>query len=174
MQKNRNRGEGRRVASIGFLPLNNKKLYLIVFGVLFGIGSTTLSHSIYGNTMMDVSKNSTANRQVQYSTMDENIVDLKVSERNNNFVWTSMNGQVNPDLDLKSGTRYTFQVESMDNNNISHQLIIQTESGKQLTKSDVISNDKTDDFSFTFSEKGKYQYHCQYHPNTMHGNIIVS
>jgi plastocyanin len=106
--------------------------------------------------------------------MDENIVDLKVSERNNNFVWTSMNGQVNPDLDLKSGTRYTFQVESMDNNNISHQLIIQTESGKQLTKSDVISNDKTDDFSFTFSEKGKYQYHCQYHPNTMHGNIIVS
>ena len=174
MQKNRNRGEGRRVASIGFLPLNNKKLYLIVFGVLFGIGSPTLSHSTYGNTMMDVSKNSTANTQVQYSTMDENIVDLKVSERNNNFVWTSMNGQVNPDLDLKSGTRYTFQVESMDNNNISYQLIIQTESGKQLTKSDVISNDKTDDFSFTFSEKGKYQYHCQYHPNTMHGNIIVS
>jgi plastocyanin len=174
LQKNRNRGEGRRVASIGFLPLNNKKLYFIVFGVLFGIGSTTLSHSTYGNTMMDVSKNSTANTQIQYSTMDENIVDLKVSERNNNFVWTSMNGQVNPDLDLKSGTHYTFQVESMDNNNISHQLIIQTESGKQLTKSDVISNDKTDDFSFTFSEKGKYQYHCQYHPNTMHGNIIVS
>ena len=175
MQKNRNRGEGRRVASIGFLPFNNKKLYyFIVFGLLFGIGSTTLSHSAYGNTMMDVSKNSMANTQVQYPTMDENIVDLKVSERNNNFVWTSMNGQVNPNLDLKSGTRYTFQVESMDNNNISHQLVIQTESGKQLTKSDVITNDKTDDFSFTFSEKGKYQYHCQYHPNTMHGNIIVS
>jgi Cupredoxin-like domain len=175
LEKNSNRGEG-RVASIGFLPLNNKKLYFIVFGLLFSIGSTTLSHSIYGNRMMDVSKkNSMANTKVQYSTMDENIVDLKVSERNNNFVWTSMNGQVNPDLDLKSETRYTFQIESMENNNIiSHQLIIQTEGGKQLTKSDVISNDKTDDFPFTFSETGKYQYHCQYHPNTMHGNIIVS
>jgi hypothetical protein len=93
VQKNRNRREGRRVASIGFLPFNNKKLYyFIVFGLLFCIGSTTLSHSAYGNTMMDVSKNSMANTQVQYPTMDENIVDLKVSERNNNFVWTSMNG----------------------------------------------------------------------------------
>jgi hypothetical protein len=69
---------------------------------------------------MYVSKKSIRNAQVQYSTMDENIVDLKVSERNNNnFVWTSMNGQVNPDLELKSGTPYTIQVESMDNNNIS-------------------------------------------------------
>ena len=172
MEKNQNREV--RVASIGFLPLNNKKLYFIVFGLLFGIGSTTLLHSISGKTKVDVSKNSMANTKVQYSATDENIVDLKVSELNNNFVWTSMNGQVNPDLDLKSETRYTFQVESMENNNISHQLIIQTEGGKQLTKSDAISNDKTDDFPFTFSEKGKYQYHCQYHPNTMHGNIIVS
>ena len=76
-------------------------------------------HSIYGNTMY-VSKKSIRNAQVLYFTMDENIVDLKVSERNNNnFVWTSMNGQVNPDLELKSGTPYTIQVESMDNNNIS-------------------------------------------------------
>jgi plastocyanin len=174
LEKYRNRAE-RSLTSIGFLFLNKKKFYSIVFGLLFSVGTTTLSHSIYGNTMMvDVSKNSMANTQVQFSTMDENIVDLKVSERNGNFVWTSMNGKVNPDLDLKSGTRYTFQIESMDNNNIAHQLIIQTESGKQLIQSDVISNDKTDDLPFTFSEKGKYQYHCQYHPNTMHGNIIVS
>jgi len=146
----------------------------MVFGLLFAIGATTLLPSIYGNTTTDVLKNSMPNTNTQYLTFDENIVDLKVSERNGNFVWTSINGQANPDLDLKSGTRYTFQVESMENNNVAHQLIIQTESGKQLTKSDVISNDNTDDFPFTFSEKGKYQYHCQYHPNTMHGNIIVS
>jgi plastocyanin len=172
LEKNRNRAG--RVTSIGFVPLNKKKFYFIAVGLLFGMGATTLSHSIYGNPMMDVSKNSMTNTQIQYSTMDENIVDLKVSERNGNFVWTSINGQPNPELDLKSGTRYTFQVESMENNNVPHQLIIQTESGKQLTKSNVMSNDKTDDFPFTFSEKGKYQYHCQYHPNTMHGNIIVS
>ncbi len=146
----------------------------MVFGLLFAIGATTVLHSIYGNTTTDVLKNSMPNTNTQYLTFDENIVDLKVSERNGNFVWTSINGQANPDLDLKSGTRYIFQIESMENNNVAHQLIIQTEGGKQLTKSDVISNDNTDDFPFTFSEKGKYQYHCQYHPNTMHGNIIVS
>jgi plastocyanin len=89
-------------------------------------------------------------------------------------VWTSVNGEVNPELDLKSGTHYTIQIESMDNNNVNHQLIIQTENGKQLTKSAEISNGKTDDFPFTFSDKGKFQYHCQYHPETMHGNIVVS
>ena len=146
----------------------------MAFGLLFAIGANILLPSIYGNTTTHILKNSMTNTHTQYLTFDENIVDLKVSERNGNFVWTSINGQANPDLDLKSGTRYTFQVESMENNNVAHQLIIQTEGGKQLTKSDVISNDKTDDFSFTFSEKGNYQYHCQYHPNTMHGNIIVS
>jgi len=88
-------------------------------------------------------------------------------------VWTSVNGQVNPTLNLKPGTDYTIQVESMDNN-ITHQLIIQNESGKQLTKSDEISNGQTDDFTFTFRDIGVYQYHCQYHPEIMHGNIFVS
>jgi hypothetical protein len=167
--------ERRRGNSIAFLNLNNKKINIMIFVLLSSIGSSTLLlHSTYGNTIMDVSKNSLTNPHVRYSTMDENIVDLKVSERNNNFVWTSMNGQVNPDLELKSGIPYTIQVESMDNNNIAHQLIIQTESGKQVTKSDEISNGKTDDFLFTFIEIGKYQYHCQYHPKTMYGNIIVS
>jgi plastocyanin len=169
LEKNRNRKGGRK--SIGF-PSLNKNFNLILFVFLSGIGSTTILHSGYGNAI-DASEKNIKNVQLQDSTVNENIVDLKVSERNNNFVWTSVNGQVNPELDLKSGTDYTIQVESMDNN-ISHQLIIQTESGKQLTKSDEISNGKTDDFRFTFSEKGKYQYHCQYHPETMHGNIVVS
>jgi plastocyanin len=88
-------------------------------------------------------------------------------------VWTSVNGQVNPKLNIKSGIDHTIQVESMDNN-ITHQLIIQNEFGQQLTKSDEISNGQTDDFTFTFKDIGKYQHHCQYHPETMHGNLIVS
>jgi hypothetical protein len=99
----------RRVNSIAFLNLNKKKINIIIFVLLSSIGSSTLLlHSIYGNKIMDVSKNSLTNVQVRYSTMDENIVDLKVSERNNNFVWTSMNGQINPDLELKSGIPYTI------------------------------------------------------------------
>jgi plastocyanin len=42
-------------------------------------------------------------------------------------------------------------------------------------KSVEISNCETDDFPFTFSNIGKYQYHCQcHHPETMHRNIVVA
>jgi hypothetical protein len=139
---------------------------------MIGIGLITILNSDDSNVIM-VSEKNIANAQLENSTSSQNIVDLKLSERNNNFVWTSVNGQVNPTLNLKSSTDYTIQVESMDNN-ITHQLIIQNESGKQLTKSDGISNGQTDDFTFTFRDIGKYQYHCQYHPETMHGNIVVS
>ncbi len=139
---------------------------------MIGIGLITILNSDDSNVIM-VSEKNIANAQLENSTSSQNIVDLKLSELNNNFVWTSVNGQVNPTLNLKSGTDYTIQVESMDNN-ITHQLIIQNESGKQLTKSDEISNGQTDDFTFTFRDIGKYQYHCQYHPETMHGNIVVS
>ena len=161
MKKNRNRKE------------KSKLINLMLFILLCCIGTVTILNSIYGNMIIDRLGKNIANAQLESLTESSNIVDLKVSERNNNFVWTSANGQVNPEIDLKAGTHYTIQIESMDNN-IHHRLIIQDESGKQLAKSIEISNGQTDDFPFTFSNKGKYQYHCQYHPETMHGNIVVS
>jgi len=167
MEKNR---DGRKNL-IGFLSLA-KNITPILVTSLIGIGLITLLNSDDIN-LITLSEKNIAHAQLDDYTASQNIVDLKVAERNNNFVWTSVNGQVNPTLNLKSGIDYTIQVESMDNN-ITHQLIIQNESGKQLTKSDEISNGQTDDFTFTFKDIGKYQYHCEYHPETMHGNIVVS
>ena len=167
MEKNRNEGKN----LIGFLSLA-KNITLLLVTSLIGIGLITILNSENIN-LITLSEKNIAHAQLDDYTASQNIVDLKVAERNNNFVWTSVNGQVNPTLNLKSGTDYTIQVESMDNN-ITHQLIIQNESGKQLTKSDEISNGQTDDFTFTFKDIGKYQYHCEYHPETMHGNIVVS
>lgn len=161
MKKNRNRKE------------KSKLINLMLFILLCCIGTVTILNSINGNMIIDRLEKNIANAQLESLTESSNIVDLKVSEQNNNFVWTSANGQVNPEIDLKLDTHYTIQIESMDNN-IHHQLIIQDETGKQLAKSTEISNGQTDDFQFTFSNKGKYQYHCQYHPETMHGNIVVS
>jgi plastocyanin len=154
------------------ISIFGKNITPILVTSLIGIGLITILNSDDIN-IITVSEKNVAHAQLEDSTASQNIVDLKVSERNNNFVWTSVNGQANPTLNLKSGIDYTIQVESMDNN-ITHQLIIQNESGKQLTKSDEISNGQTDDFTFTFRDIGKYQYHCQYHPETMHGNLVVS
>ncbi len=60
------------------------------------------------------------------------------------------------------------------NNNIYHRLILPDESGKQLANSIEISNGIASDFPFTFTNGGKYQYQCQIHPASMHGNIVVS
>ena len=167
MEKNR---DGRKNL-IGFLSLA-KNITPILVTSLIGIGLITLLNSDDIN-LITLSEKNIAHAQLDDYTASQNIIDLKVAERNNNFVWISVNGQVNPTLNLKSGIDYTIQVEIMDNN-ITHQLIIQNESGKQLTKSDEISNGQTDDFTFTFKDIGKYQYHCEYHPETMHGNIVVS
>jgi hypothetical protein len=107
MEKNRN---GRKNL-IGFLSLA-KNITLIIITSLIGIGLITILNSDDTNIITASGKN-IANAQLEDSTSSQNIVDLKVSERNNNFVWTSVNGQVNSTLNLKSGTDYTIQVECM-------------------------------------------------------------
>lgn len=153
---------------------SNKKIFLLLFILLGSLEIIIILNSIDGNIINGLIEKNIANAQLLDSSIaNPNIIDLKVSERNNNFLWTSANGQVNPELDLKAGVHYMIQLESMYNN-IPHQLIIQDESGKQLAKSIEISNGQTDDFPFSFSNIGKYQYYCQFHPKTMHGNIVVS
>ena len=128
--------------------------------------------NLKGNLIIDILEKNITNAQLASSITDSNIIDLKASERHNNYVWTSGNSQVNRQLDLKSRNDYTFQIDNRDNNN-SYQLIIQDENGKQLAKSTTISNGGTDDIHFKFTNNGKYQYHCKYHPTTMHGGIVV-
>jgi plastocyanin len=170
LEQNRNKKD----KSTKLFLFSTKNINILLFVLLCCIGIFAIFSSHYGNLIVGgISEKNIANAQSASSTESSNIVDLKVSERNNNYVWTSANGQVNPQLNLKSDKDYTIQVESRDNN-VSHQLILQDQSGKQLAKSIVISNGITDDFPFTFSNIGKYQYHCQYHPATMHGDIVVS
>lgn len=135
MKKNRTRkGKSK---SIVFLVSNNN-INLILFVLLRILGTITIFNSIDGNIIRGVLGKNIANTQLVDSTASQHIVELEVSERNNNFVWMSANGQVNPEINLKSGTDYTIQIDSM-NNNISYQLVIQDENGKQLAKSVEIS-----------------------------------
>ena len=145
---------------------------MILFVLMVCIGLFAAFYAVNGN-LIDISEKNLANAQVESSTESSNIVDLKVTERNNNYVWISADDQINPQLDLKVNKKYIIQVESM-NNNIHHRLIIQDKNGKQLAKSIEILNGATDDFPFAFNSNGKYQYHCKYHPESMHGDIIVS
>ncbi|HJT83426.1 MAG TPA: cupredoxin domain-containing protein [Nitrososphaeraceae archaeon] len=145
---------------------------MILCVLMICIGLFAVFYTINGN-LIDTSEKNFANAQIESSAESSNIIDLKATERNNHYVWITADDQINPQLDLKLNKEYIIQIESM-NNNIPHQLIIQDKNGKQLAKSIEISNGATDDFPFTFTSSGKYQYHCQYHPESMYGDIIVS
>ena len=170
---NNNNNNNKEYKSLLFL-FSSRNFALMLFALMSCIILFSLFCSTNGNLIvLNTPEKNTANAQVK-STENSNIIDLKVSERNNNYVWTSDNSKVNPQLDLKLGKEYIFQIESMTDNNTPHQLIIQDEHGKQLAKSTIVSNGNTDDFPFKFTKSGNYQYHCQYHPSSMHGNIVVS
>ena len=92
MEKNRNGGKN----LIGFLSLA-KNITPILVTSLIGIGLITILNSDDIN-IITVSEKNVAHAQLEDSTASQNIVDLKVSERNNNFVWTSVNGQAKPTI----------------------------------------------------------------------------
>jgi plastocyanin len=150
-----------------------KTFVIVLFAALTTLMANIAVNFDNGNGILMMPGIPTANAQ-QSTSGESGIVDLKVSERNGNFVWESGDNKVNPQINMKANAVYSIQLESMDGNNIEHQLVIQTKDGKELVKSAEISNGETDDFSFTPKTIGTYEYHCEYHPQTMKGTIIVS
>lgn len=73
---------------------------MILFVLMVCIGLFAAFYAVNGN-LIDISEKNLANAQVESSTESSNIVDLKVTERNNNYVWISADDQINPQLDLK-------------------------------------------------------------------------
>jgi len=150
-----------------------KTFVFVLFAALTALMSNIAVNFDNGNGILMMPGIPPANAQ-QPTSAESGIIDLKVSERNGNFVWESGDNMVNPQINMKVNGVYSIQLESMDGNKIEHQLVIQTNDGKELLKSAEISNGETDDFSFTPKTMGTYEYHCKYHPETMKGSIIVS
>ncbi len=61
---------------------------MMIFILLSFIGVFVIFSSLYGNLIISISEKNIANAQLASSTETSNIVDLKVSERHNNYVWT--------------------------------------------------------------------------------------
>ena len=150
-----------------------KTFVFVLFAALTTLMANIAVNFDNGNGILMMPGILPANAQ-QPTSAESGVIDLKVSERNGNFVWESGDNKVNPQISIKANSVYSIQLESMNGNNIEHQLVIQTNDGRELLKSAEISNGETDDLSFTPKTIGTYEYHCKYHPETMKGTIIVS
>jgi len=76
----------------------------------------------------------------------------------------------NPELNLKANSNNTIIIQNPTN--AKHELIIDSQ-GKELATSGDIEPGSSGQLSFRPNSTGTFEYHCEYHPETMKGIISV-
>jgi plastocyanin len=80
-------------------------------------------------------------------------------------------GSENPELSLKANTNNTIQIQNPTD--AEHELIIESQ-GNEVATSGDISPGSSGQLSFRPNSTGVFEYHCEYHPETMKGTISVT
>ena len=112
------------------------------------------------------SKDSSASNS-NTSSIALNALELK----NETYRWQNTSEAINPTLHLIAGTDYLIKIKNPTDT--KHELII-TSNGTELAKSNEIKPGKNGKLNFNANSTGTFEYHCEYHPDTMKGIIEVA
>ena len=112
------------------------------------------------------SKDSSASNS-NTSSIALNAVELK----NETYRWQNTSEAINPTLHLISNTDYLIKIKNPTDT--KHELIFAS-NGTELAKSNEIKPDKNGKLNFNANSTGTFEYHCEYHPDTMKGIIEVA
>lgn len=83
----------------------------------------------------------------------------------------SIEGETNPTLRLEADTEYTVVWENLDG--VDHELVIVDNSDDDLVKSDS-AEEEGETVTTTFTATSEMaEYYCEYHPDSMRGEIVV-
>ncbi len=85
--------------------------------------------------------------------------------------WQNTSEAINPTLHLIAHTDYLIKIKNPTDT--KHELIIGS-NGTELSKSNEIEPDKNGKLKFNANSTGTFEYHCEYHPDTMKGIIEIS
>jgi plastocyanin len=111
------------------------------------------------------SKDSSASNSTT-SSIALNALELK----NETYRWQNTSEAINPTLHLIANTDYLIKIKNPTDT--KHELIIAS-NGTELAKSNEIKPGKNGKLNFANST-GTFEYHCEYHPDTMKGIIEIS
>ncbi len=100
------------------------------------------------------------------SSIALNALELK----NETYRWQNTSEAINPTLHLIANTDYLIKIKNPTDT--KHELIIAS-NGTELAKSNEIKPGKNGKLNFANST-GTFEYHCEYHPDTMKGIIEIS
>jgi len=148
---------------------------LIISILLVGIGySSTLNvHSILAKkSSSDKTTASTSTTSSVSTNNNKTSIALNVFElKNGTYRWQNTSQQINPTLHLMTHTDYLIKIKNPTD--AKHELIIGS-NGTEIAKSNSINPGKNKNFVFNANTTGVFEYHCEYHPDTMKGIIEIS
>ena len=158
--------------------INSKTVtsYLIISILLVGIGigySSLYIHSISakksssGKTTSSTSTTASSVSSSNNTSIAMNALELK----NETYRWQNTSKQINPTLHLIANTDYTFKIKNPTDT--KHELVIGL-NGTELATSKDITPGKSKSFVFSPNSTGIFEYHCEYHPDTMKGIIEIT
>ena len=152
------------------------KMMLSVFNVFCIFGLAAMVLLLVGGIFLSTIQSTDAQRQGlvenqtgSNQTMTKSI-QMSVTEEGENYRWSNIQG-TNPTLRFLTNANNTVQI--LNPTNEKHEMIIGSE-GKQLASSGDIARSSSGHVSFTPNATGTFEYHCEYHPNTMKGTILAS
>jgi plastocyanin len=114
----------------------------------------------------DSSSSSSASKS-NTSSIALNALELK----NETYRWQNTSEAINPTLHLIANTDYLIKIKNPTDT--KHELIFAS-NGTELAKSNEIKPDKNGKLNFNANSTGTFEYHCEYHPDTMKGIIEVT
>jgi len=91
--------------------------------------------------------------------------------KNETYRWQNTTQGINPTLHLIAHTDYVIKIKNPTD--AKHELIIGS-NGTEIAKSNSINPGKNKNFVFNANTTGIFEYHCEYHPDTMKGIIEIT
>jgi plastocyanin len=158
------------------LLFNKKALILFVMISILLVGMTYSSQFLVQSTSAKKSSPDKISRTDSTTNADTNnnntSIALNALElKNETYRWQNTTQGINPTLHLIAHTSYVIKIKNPTD--AKHELIIGS-NGTELAKSNSINPGKNKNFVFNANTTGTFEYHCEYHPDTMKGIIEIT
>jgi plastocyanin len=124
-----------------------------------------------GSSSSTSDKSSSTSSSASSSDSNTSSIALNALElKNETYRWQNTSDAINPTLHLIANTDYVIKIKNPTDT--KHELII-TSNGTE-TKSNELKPGKNGKLNFNANSTGTFEYHCEYHPDTMKGIIEIS
>lgn len=157
--------------------LNKKSTILCVATALLLVGMAYSTqffvHSISAKTGTPdkTTKSNVGNNSVDTNNKNNAIILNALELKNETYRWQNRSEGINPTLHLIAHTDYVIKIKNPTD--AKHELIIGS-NGTELATSKDINPGKNRNFVFNPNSTGLFEYHCEYHPDTMKGVIEIT